>query len=93
VYTINPSTEILIGACLGQIPNNYSDYGEEACLKCDILGMKFGAHMHSRDEPRVPCSLGPPPLAWPAVVGPRVRERTNCAMLRGDAFSHTISFY
>ena len=31
-----------VGACLGPIPNNYSDCGEAPCLKCDMLGMKHG---------------------------------------------------
>lgn len=42
---MKPPTEIPIGACLGPIPNNYSDCGEEECLKCDILGMKFGSDL------------------------------------------------
>ena len=31
--------------CLGPIPNNYSDCGEEACVKCDMLGMVHGTDM------------------------------------------------
>jgi hypothetical protein len=45
MYKIHPPTEIPIGTCLGPIPNNYSDCGESPCVKCDILGMKFGTDM------------------------------------------------
>ena len=31
--------------CLGPIPNNYSDCGTEACVKCDMLGMTHGTDM------------------------------------------------
>ena len=32
-------------ACLGPIPNNYSDCGRAACRKCDMLGMNHGTDM------------------------------------------------
>ena len=31
--------------CLGPVPNNYSDCGAHACIKCDMLGMKHGTDM------------------------------------------------
>ena len=31
--------------CLGPIPNNYSDCGEQPCVKCDMLGMEHGTDM------------------------------------------------
>ena len=41
LYAVEPPNTLAAAglSCIGPIPNNYSDCGAKACLKCDMLGM------------------------------------------------------
>ena len=44
VYVLEPPKTLSQAGlnCVSHIPNNFSDCGEKACLKCDMLGMNHG---------------------------------------------------